>query len=113
MDVQPPPSAQAPASGQPHADERVAGRVRLVHPVGMHARPAVKLSKVAKRFRSRVALRVVGEPDWTDAKSVAKVMALRAPCDSLIEFQAVGGDAQAAVEALVALVTNDFLDSDG
>jgi phosphocarrier protein HPr len=106
MNVEPPPSAKlAP-------DERVTGSVRLPHADGMHARPAVKLSKLAKRFRSRIALRVAGEPAWTDAKSVSRVMAMRAPYDSLIEFQAVGADAHAAVEALIALVASDFLDSD-
>ena len=58
-------------------------------------------------------MRVVGAADWIDAKSVAKVMAMRAPCDSTIEFVATGADAGAAVGALTALVANDFPDSDG
>jgi phosphocarrier protein len=79
----------------------------------MHARPAVKLTKLAKRFRSRIVLRVEGAREWIDAKSVAKVMAMRAPCDSIIEFIATGADARAAIGALTALVANDFLDLDG
>ena len=47
----------------------------LVHAVGMHARPAVKLTKLAKRFSARIAVRVAGAADWIDAKSVARVMA--------------------------------------
>lgn len=86
----------------------VKGSVQLVHAVGMHARPAVKLTKLAKRFQSRIALRVAGAAEWIDAKSVAKVMAMRAACDSIIEFEASGADAQAAVAALVALVAQDF-----
>ncbi len=85
----------------------------LVHAVGMHARPAVKLTKLAKRFRSKIAVRVVGAVDWIDAKSVAKVMAMRAPFDSTIEFVATGADARAAVGALMALIANDFSESEG
>src|ERR1700758_293857 len=66
----------------------VKDRVQLVHAVGMHARPAVKLTKLAKRFKSRIAVRVAGAGSWIDAKSVAKVMTMRAACDSIIEFEA-------------------------
>lgn len=82
--------------------------VKLVHAVGMHARPAVKLSKLAKRYRSIIVVRVEGATDWIDAKSVAQVLAMRAPCDSVIEFLATGADARAAVGALIALVAGDF-----
>ena len=91
----------------------VKGSVKLVHVVGMHARPAVKLSKLAKRFSSQIALRVAGTSDWVDAKSVAKVMAMRAPRDSIIELQATGADGQAAVDALVSLIAQDFPDTNG
>ena len=87
--------------------------MRLVHAVGMHARPAVKLTKLAKRFRAKISVRVVGAADWIDAKSVAKVMAMRAPCDSTIEFVATGPDARAAIGALTALIADDFSDSKG
>ena len=87
--------------------------MKLVHAVGMHARPAVKLTKLAKRFRSRIAIRVVGVTEWIDAKSVSKVMSMRAPCDSTIEFVATGADAGAAIGALTALVANDFLEIEG
>jgi phosphocarrier protein HPr len=88
----------------------VKGSVKLVHVVGMHARPAVKLTKLAKRFKSQITLRVVGAPGWIDAKSVAKVMAMRAARDSIIEIEAIGVDAKAAVAALVALIAEDFPD---
>ncbi len=89
----------------------VTGRVQLVHAAGMHARPAVKLTKLAKRFSSRIAVRVAGAVDWIDAKSVAKVMAMRAARDSIVEFEANGADAPAAVAALVALIEQDFPDT--
>jgi phosphotransferase system HPr-like phosphotransfer protein len=36
-----------------------AENVRLVHAVGMHARPAVKLTKLAKKFQAQVSFRLV------------------------------------------------------
>ena len=86
----------------------VTGKVKLVHAVGMHARPAVKLTKLAKRFQAQISIRASETADWINAKSVAKVMALRAPRDSLIEIKAHGEDAEAAVAALVDLVATDF-----
>ena len=88
----------------------VTGSVQLIHAAGMHARPAVKLTKLAKRFSAKIAVRVGGAADWIDAKSIAKVMAMRAARDSMIEFEASGPDAQAAVAALVMLVARDFPD---
>jgi phosphocarrier protein len=88
----------------------VTGSVQLVHAVGMHARPAVKLSKLAKKFHSQVSIRVSDAAGWINAKSVAKVMAMRAARDSIIEIRASGVDAAAAVAALVDLVATDFPD---
>ena len=96
----------------PNAEEDIVkSSVQLVHAVGMHARPAVKLTKLAKRFQSQIAMRVAGATDWIDAKSVAKVMAMRAARDSIIEFEARGADARAAVAALVRLIAQDFPDT--
>lgn len=89
----------------------ITGKVRLVHAVGMHARPAVKLTKLAKRFQAQISVRASEGAEWTNAKSVAKVMALRAPRDSLIEIKALGEDAEAAVAALVDLIAADFPDT--
>lgn len=93
-------------------DNVVKASVQLVHDVGMHARPAVKLTKLAKRFTSQIAVRVAGTGNWIDAKSVAKVVAMRAARDSIVEFEASGADAQAAVAALVALIAQDFPSTD-
>jgi len=89
----------------------ITGSVRLVHEVGMHARPAVKLTKLAKKFKAHISIRASDAAEWTNAKSVAKVMALSAARDSIIEIKATGEDAEAAVAALVNLVAADFPDS--
>ena len=87
------------------------GSVLLTHDVGLHARPSVKLTKLAKTFASRIELAVKGEGPWIDAKSIVKVMATKAPKHSVIHFRAEGEDARAAVDALIKLVASDFEDA--
>ena len=65
----------------------VTGKVRLIHAAGMHARPAVKLTKLAKRFQAQIFVRASEAADWTNAKSVAKVMASSTP---LVSNSSVG-----------------------
>jgi phosphocarrier protein len=84
--------------------------VRLRHEAGLHARPAVKLTKLAKKFAAKISVAESAEGPWIDAKSIVKVMAAKTPRDAVLLFRAEGADAQAAVDALVALVEQDFPD---
>lgn len=84
------------------------GSVLLTHEVGLHARPSVKLTKLAKTFQSTIELGLDGGEIWIDAKSIVKVMAAKAPQGSTLYFRASGPDADKAVAALVALVDRDF-----
>jgi len=93
------------ASGSQKA---VTGSVRLLHEAGLHARPAVKLSKLAKKFSARISIANSPDGPWIDAKSIVKLMAAKTPRDTLLHFHAEGDDAEAAVYALVALVEQDF-----
>ncbi len=82
--------------------------VVIRHDVGLHARPSVKLTKLAKGFTSTVEISGSPEGPWTDAKSIVKVMGMKAKQDSTLYMRARGGDATAAVEALKSLVECDF-----
>jgi phosphocarrier protein HPr len=88
----------------------VTASVRLRHEAGLHARPAVKLTKLAKKFSARILLAMLPDGPWIDAKSIVKVMATKTPHDALLHFRAEGEDAEAAVLALVSLVEQDFPD---
>ena len=46
----------------------VTGSVRLIHAAGMHARPAVKLTKLAKKFQAHVTIRPSDAAEWINAK---------------------------------------------
>jgi phosphocarrier protein HPr len=82
--------------------------VTITHPVGLHARPSVKFTKLAKTFAARIELATTLEGPWIDAKSIVKVMAAKAPKGTRLHLRAEGEDADVAVAALVGLVTRDF-----
>lgn len=82
--------------------------VLISHPTGLHARPAVKLTKLAKTFEATIRLRAQGQDVWIDAKSIVKVMGLKLRPGSRLELAAEGADAAAAIERLRALVERNF-----
>ena len=90
--------------------DRQTGQVVLTHAVGLHARPSVKLTKLAKRFGETIRVSASADGPWIDAKSIAKVMSAKIPQFSTLHFEAEGDDAVAAIAALVALVEGDFED---
>ncbi len=85
-------------------------QVLMTHDVGLHARPSVKLTKLAKTFSAGIEIAVAESGPWIDAKSIVKVMALKAPKDTVLHLRAGGDDAENAVAAIVALVKRDFDD---
>ena len=87
------------------------GTVEINHDVGLHARPSVKLTKLAKRFSARVEIAADPEGPWIDAKSIVKVMGAKIPQGTILQLRAIGTDAQLAVEALIDLVNQNFEES--
>ncbi|MFO1068416.1 MAG: HPr family phosphocarrier protein [Geminicoccaceae bacterium] len=82
--------------------------VTIAHPTGLHARPAVKLTRLAKGFKADVWLRPHGQEAWIDARSVVKVMGLKLRTGSAVELRAEGDEALAAVGELKALIERNF-----
>jgi phosphocarrier protein HPr len=84
------------------------GSVRIEHEIGLHARPSVKLTQLAKTFDSKIEFAASPEGPWVDAKSIVKVMGSKTPKGTVLHFRARGEDATAAVQALITLVERDF-----
>lgn len=82
--------------------------VLITHEVGLHARPSVKFTKLAKTFPAQVEMALAPDGPWFDAKSIVKVMAAKAPKGTTIHLRASGEQADDAVGALVSLVERDF-----
>jgi phosphocarrier protein len=86
----------------------VESAVLLTHGDGLHARPSLKLTMLAKTFAAKIELALSTTGPWIDAKSIVKVMATKAPKGSVLHFRASGADAEAALQALTDLIHRDF-----
>lgn len=86
----------------------IAAAAPITNPTGLHARPAVKLTKLAKSFAATLRLRVGEEGRWIDAKSVARVLSLKATQGETLFIEAEGADAAEAVRSLIELVRRNF-----
>jgi phosphocarrier protein len=82
--------------------------VTITHPIGLHARPAVKLTKLAKSFAAEIRLRGAPDGQWVDAKSIVKVMGLKLRTGTVLEMEAKGDTAAPALAALQSLVERNF-----
>jgi len=84
-------------------------RVEIVNPLGLHARPASELVRVASRFESAVTVSKDGLD--VNGKSIMGVLMLAAECGSKITIHTDGEDAGEALDALAALVSSGFAES--
>ena len=87
--------------------------VTITHPTGLHARPAVKLTRLAKTFPTTLRLRHAPDGAWVDAKSIVKVMGLKMRTGTLLELEAEGEAAERALSQLRGLVERNFDEAHG
>src|SRR3981189_685029 len=80
----------------------------LVNPVGLHARPSVKLTQCAKSFAAKIEIALAPDGPWTDAKSPVKVMRVKAPQGAMLYFRVAGPDGKGACAAVLTLVHDGF-----
>ena len=85
------------------ADIRI-GAVRLAQGTGLHARPVVRLTQCAKTFGATVEVALSRDGPWTDAKSPAQMMRLKAPPGTELVIRTAGQDASAALHAMLDMV---------
>lgn len=80
--------------------------VRIPNLLGLHARPAAEVVKIASRFTAEIFL--AKEDLEVNGKSIMGVMMLAAECGSELRVSAIGEDGREAVTAIVELVENGF-----
>jgi phosphocarrier protein HPr len=82
---------------------------KIVNKLGIHARPAAEIVKTAGKFKSSIT--IIRDDLEVNAKSIMGVMMLAAEYGSTITLRAVGDDAEAALDALSAVIANKFGES--
>ncbi len=90
------------------SDSFVIASAALTNAVGLHARPSVKLTQLAKSFASHLEVALAPDGPWVDAKSPVKIMRVKASKGTVLHFRARGSDAAAAVASVVDLVERRF-----
>lgn len=93
-------AAEPPPTGPRQGS--VVRTVTLENASGLHARPAAEFVKTASGFAAAVTV------EGVDAKSLLGIMSLGATRGRRIRIEASGPDAEAAVDALSALVESGF-----
>jgi len=76
--------------------------------LGLHARAAAKLVRVASAFQSQVQLRRLESDVTADAKSILSVLMLAAGRGTELQASAVGVDEEAAMDAIERLFAEGF-----
>lgn len=80
--------------------------IEISNKLGMHARASAKLTQTASGFQSQVHLGRNGRK--VNAKSIMGVMMLAAAKGATVEIETDGPDEQSAMDALIALIKNNF-----
>ena len=84
-------------------------RLQVTSRLGLHARAAANLVRVASKFKSSLTLqRLDGNAEEADAKSILSILTLAASRGTALKIVAEGLDEQAALDAVVGLFTRDF-----
>ena len=76
--------------------------LKLTGKNGLDPHVSAELAMIAARFQSEITIEA--HLQKVDAKSVAQVMGLGAEHNDLVELHADGDDAQAAINALIAII---------
>jgi len=80
--------------------------LEIINRLGLHARAAAKLVKLASSFESSIDIEKDGQR--VNSKSIMGVMMLAASCGSRITLHVEGADEQAAFDAVSDLVNRRF-----
>ncbi|MEZ5425611.1 MAG: HPr family phosphocarrier protein [Pyrinomonadaceae bacterium] len=84
-------------------------KVKIVNQLGLHARAAAQLVRLASNFSSRIIIKRSDEADLlADAKSILSVLNLAASRGTVLELEFEGEDEKAASVAIEELISGGF-----
>jgi phosphotransferase system enzyme I (PtsI) len=83
-------------------------RLQVTSRLGLHARAAAHLVRVASQFQSSLTLKRLDSNAEADAKSILSILTLAASRGTDLNLIANGIDEQEALDAVVALFSRDF-----
>jgi phosphocarrier protein HPr len=84
------------------------GCVTVVNELGLHARAAAQLVRLAGKYRSLITLRREDTGAFANAKSILSVLALAAAIGTTLKLEVDGVDEGAAFAAISEVFANGF-----
>ena len=88
--------------------QTASSKVTITNRLGLHARPAMMLVDIAKKFQADITAQRTDQDEKVDGKSIMQIMMLAATQGTELEITAVGPDADDAVNEIVALIKSHF-----
>ncbi|AFE10029.1 HPr family phosphocarrier protein [Corallococcus exercitus] len=82
------------------------GTFEIINALGLHARAAAQMVKVANRFKSEVSIQASGQR--ANAKSIMGVLMLAAAQGTKVKLTCKGEDAEACLSELKKLIEDRF-----
>lgn len=82
--------------------------IRIVNPLGLHARAAAKLVRLSRKFSSRILIENRDANATANAKSMLSILALAAGMGSQLFILADGPDEAEAVSSVADLIASGF-----
>ncbi|HEX8369878.1 MAG TPA: HPr family phosphocarrier protein [Pyrinomonadaceae bacterium] len=82
--------------------------IKIINLLGLHARAAAQLVRLAGAFKSRVMLMRLDNQVVADAKSILSVLTLAASKGTELKLTVEGVDEQAAFDAVKEIFANGF-----
>ncbi|MGI8642356.1 MAG: HPr family phosphocarrier protein [Pyrinomonadaceae bacterium] len=83
-------------------------KVKVVNPLGLHARAAAQLVRLASNFQSRINLKRIDNAVIADAKSILSVLTLAASKGTHLELEVEGEDEDETMQAVEEIFINGF-----
>ncbi len=81
-------------------------KIKIINELGMHARPATMIVKVATKYRSD--FKIIKDDSEINGKSIMGVMTLAAEYGSILELIADGVDEEFLLEEISQLFVDKF-----
>lgn len=100
--AEPAAPAAEPSTESPAAGESITKTLTLKNKLGLHARPAAMVARIAAEHDAKVTINGV------DAASVLALMGLALPGGAEVDLRASGNDAEAVMKALVPQFEEGF-----
>ncbi len=84
------------------------GKIKVINPLGLHARAAAQLVRLAGKFKSRIVLKRIDNNVVADAQSILSVLTLAAAKGTHLELEVEGADEEEAIKAIKEIFAEGF-----